>query len=154
MTRRLRTAIVALAVALCGLAAPALAGETVVVTNRVVYPGETVTADVLDEVPLRRRLQNPASVVYAPDQLLGKVARRTLLPGRLIAVGSVREAYLVETGSPVSVLFVHGPLVISATGVPLQSGAAGDMIRLRNLDSGSVFTGIVMQDGTVRVPSS
>ncbi|TKT77674.1 flagellar basal body P-ring formation protein FlgA [Aquamicrobium sp. LC103] len=136
------------------LATPASAQETVVVTNRVVYPGETVTTETLDEVPLRRQLKNPAAVVYSRVELEGKVARRTLLPGRLIPVNSVREAYLVEPGSPVTVMFVHGPLSISATGVPLQAGAAGDLIKVRNLDSGTVVSGTVMADGTVRVGAS
>ncbi len=37
---------------------------------------------------------------------------------------------------------------------PPQAGAAGELIRVRNLDSGSVFTGVVMADGTVRVSAS
>jgi flagellar basal body P-ring formation protein FlgA len=105
-------------------------------------------------VPLRRHLKNPSSVAVHWRQLEGKVARRTLLPGRMIAVTSVREAHLVEAGKPVQVLFMHGGLQIAIAGVPLQAGAAGDLIRVRNLDSGAVFTGVVMNDGTIRVSAS
>ena len=89
-----------------------------------------------------------------PEEIEGKVARRTLLPGRLIPTGSVCEPYLVETGSPVTVMFVEGGLTISTKAVALQSGAAGDMIRLRNMDSGVVLSGIVLADGTVRIGAS
>ncbi len=151
MTRLLRPALLAAVLATTAPAATAMAETLVVVANRVIYPGELVTGDSIDEVPLRRTLRNPASVVYEPAQVAGKVARRTLLPGRMIPVNSVREPHLVEAGSPVQVVFQQGALVISATGVPLQPGAAGDTIRLRNVDSGIVFSGIVLEDGTVRV---
>ena len=47
--------------------------------------------------------------------------------------------------------FVHGALSITATVVPLEPGAVGDMVRLRNPDSGKVLTGIVLADGSVRL---
>lgn len=132
-----------------GAAAPAAAQELAVVATRVVYPGQIVSADALKDVPLRRRPRG--TIVHNAEEIVGKVARRTLLPGRLIPQGSVREPYLVETGSPVTVTFEQGRLSISLTAVPLQSGAVGDMVRMRNMDSGATFTGIVLADGTVRV---
>ena len=52
------------------------------------------------------------------------------------------------------VMFVSGPLTISATAVTLQSGAAGDFVRVRNVDSGKTFSGTVMADGSIRVGAS
>lgn len=155
MRRFLRKTLLAAALApLAAATLPAFAQETVIIPTRIIYPGETISADALEEVPLRRQLKNPSSVALAVQQLDGKVARRTLLPGRMIAVGSVRDAYLVEPGSPVQVMFVHGGLQIAISGVPLQSGAAGDVVRVRNIDSGAVVSGIVMADGTIRVSAS
>jgi flagella basal body P-ring formation protein FlgA len=54
----------------------------------------------------------------------------------------------------VRVIFMQGGLEIALSAVALQAGAAGDMVRLRNVDSGSVFDGVVMADGTVRVSAS
>ncbi|KAB2865384.1 MAG: flagella basal body P-ring formation protein FlgA, partial [Bauldia sp.] len=82
MIRRLRVLLPAVLLALAaGAALPARAQETVIVPTRVIYPGETVTADLLQEVPLRRQLRNPAAVERDWRALDGKVARRTLLPG-------------------------------------------------------------------------
>jgi flagellar basal body P-ring formation protein FlgA len=105
-------------------------------------------------VPLRRQLPNPSAFVMAREQAVGKIARATLLPGRMIYTTAMRDAYLVETGAPARVMFVNGSLMISMTGVPLQSGSAGDMIKVRNMHSGVVFTGVVMADGTIRVSPS
>lgn len=154
MRRILRTTLLAAALSTMAGFLPALAQEMVVVPTRVIYPGETVTADSLQEVPLRRQLRNASSIAMLPGQIEGRVARRTLLPGRLIGLSAVRNAYLVETGTPVQVRFVHGALEISISGVPLQAGGAGDVVRVRNVDSGTVFTGTVMDDGTIRVSSS
>jgi flagella basal body P-ring formation protein FlgA len=38
--------------------------------------------------------------------------------------------------------------------VTLEPGSAGDVIKVRNMDSGRVFSGIVMADGTIRVGAS
>jgi flagella basal body P-ring formation protein FlgA len=41
--------------------------------------------------------------------------------------------------------------VITAQGVALQNGGLGEIVRARNLDSGIIISGTVMQDGTLRV---
>ncbi len=132
----------------------AAAQETVVVPTRVIYPGQEIGFDLLEVVPLRRELPNPAIYALDMEQFAGKVAKNTLLPGRMVAVAALREAYVVEAGKPVEMQFVQGPLVISVTGVPLQPGSTGDIVRIRNLDSGAVVSGVVMADGTVRVSAS
>lgn len=121
------------------------------VSTRVIYPGQTIQADALKDIVLKRPPRGISAIVRSSDEIVGKVARRTLLPGRLIPEGSVREPYLVETGSPVTVIFRSGALSISLIAVPLESGAAGDVVKLRNMDSGAVFSGVVLSDGTVRV---
>jgi flagella basal body P-ring formation protein FlgA len=131
--------------------APALAQEVVLIPNRVIYPGETLERAILREVTLRPGKVVPPAVAIAPQQLEGKVAKRTLLPGRYIPAAALREAWIVEQGASIRVMFVSGELIISATAVTLQSGAAGDLVRVRNIDSGKIFSGTVMADGTVRV---
>lgn len=131
--------------------AQAAAQDVVVVATRVIYPGETVTSEALDLVTLKSGKQAPAAVTMAVGEIEGKVARRTILPRRYIPLSAVREPWLVERGAPARANFVHGGLTITITAVPLESGSAGDTIKLRNLDSGTVFTGTVLADGSVRV---
>ena len=162
MTRPCRLSIVgtvartaALCVALaCATQAPAAADELGVIPSRIIYPGETIAADSLGMA--RVRPGKPSTIVFAhePRELVGKVAKRTLLPGRFVPLASVRDAYLVAQGASVQVMFVEGGLTISVSAVTLESGSAGDLVKVRNIDSGAVFSGTVMGDGTVRVGAS
>jgi flagella basal body P-ring formation protein FlgA len=146
--------VIPLCILIGGASLPALAGEIVFVPNRTIYPGQTVTFDALREVELKPGRQAPDAVAFRAEELDGKVARRTLLPGRYVPLASLREAYLVEQGAPVQVIYQAGALTITATAICLQSGSAGEVVRVRNLDSGKTFNGIVAGDGTVRVGAS
>ena len=141
---------------LSGLFAAALADgaraeEFAAVVNRIVYPGQTIAPEAVEEVPFKATGRLTGPVAQSLDEVTGKVARRTLLPGHLIPVSSLREPYLVEAGAPVLAMFVHDGLTITATAVSLEPGALGDMVRLRNPDSGKVVSGVVLADGTVRL---
>ncbi len=136
---------------LAGMAGVAMAEDVVLVPNRTIYVGETVSLSALREVVLKPGKRIPDGVAFRIEELDGKVARRTLLPARYVPVNALREAWLVEQGAPVQVLFEAGPLKITVSAMCLQSGSAGDVVRVRNMDSGKVFSGVVANDGTVRV---
>lgn len=145
-------AIVALALFVGVL--PARAQEVVLIPNRVIYPGEAIDLAALREVTLKPGKVIPPAVAFRVREIEGKVAKRTLLPGRYIPAAALREAWLVEQGVPVQVMFVSGSLTISASAVTLQPGAAGDFVKVRNIDSGKIFSGTVMADGSIRVGAS
>jgi flagellar basal body P-ring formation protein FlgA len=138
----------------CAAPAPAAAEELGVIPTRIIYPGETVAADSLQMARVRPGKPSTIAFAHEPSELIGKVAKRTLLPGRFVPLTSVRDAYLVAQGAAVQVMFVEGGLTISMTAVTLEPGSAGDMVKVRNTDSGAVFSATVMADGTVRVGAS
>ncbi|MEW6632216.1 MAG: flagellar basal body P-ring formation chaperone FlgA [Pseudomonadota bacterium] len=135
-------------------AASQAVGDAVLIPNRVIYPGETVEAAALKQVTLIPGKHKPDGMATRIEELQGKVAKRTLLPGRYIPAAAIRDAWLVEQGASVQVYFTAGALTISASGVTLQPGAAGDLIKIRNIDSGKIISGTVMADGTIRVGAS
>ena len=136
------------------IASSQAAGDVVLIPNRVIYPGETIEPGALKQVTLILGKHRPDAVATTADELDGKVAKRTLLPGRYIPVTAIREAWLVEQGAAVQVYFIAGGLTISATAVTLQPGAAGDLVKVRNIDSGKIFSGTVMADGSIRVSAT
>ena len=157
MTLRRKIAVLRLAgglAALYALAVPALAQDVAVVTRHVVYPGQEVSAGDLKVVPVMNHNRDLRTVATRIEQVDGKLTRLTLLPGHYIPLNAIRDAYTVEQGAAVRVLFSGNGLVITATAVTLEPGSAGDVIKVRNTDSGRVFSGIVMADGTIRVGAS
>lgn len=130
---------------------PALAERRMaVIPTQTIYPGEVIDAHRLEEV----EVTNPAltgDYAVSADQVTGKVTSRTLLQGRVILVSALREPYAVERGKAVRIVFSNGPLTITAGGAPLENAAVGDLIRVRNTDSGIIVSGTVMDDGTIHV---
>jgi len=130
------------------------AGEVVLIPSRVIYPGEMIDTGALKPVTLLPGKHRPDAVATQAEELQGKVAKRTLLPGRYIPTAAIRDAWLVEQGAAVQIYFTAGGLTISASGVTLQPGAAGDLVKVRNVDSGKIISGTVMADGTIRVSAT
>lgn len=142
----------ALAVA-AGLAAGAAAQTmTVPVPTATIYPGDFIDPGVIDERTFRQS-QVAHGFVDSRSMLQGKIARRTLLPHHPIPLNAIDEVDLVTRGTPVQLVFRQAGLVITAYAQPLQDGSEGDIIRVRNADSGTVVMGVVQADGTVRVGS-
>jgi len=144
-----RAAFAAIAIVVASI--PAAAQELGVIPSRIIYPGEQIAADALDMARVRKGRPTTTAFAREPVELIGKIARRTLLPGRFVPLAAVRNAYLVQQGAPVQILFVDGGLTISATAITLEPGSPGDVVKVRNADSGKVLTGTLMADGTVRV---
>jgi flagellar basal body P-ring formation protein FlgA len=142
---------VALAVAVLGLGAGvALAQNTAVIPKQVIYPGEIISSTQVDVVAVT----NPnlaGGYARTKEEVVGMVAKRTLLPGRTIPVNGLREAFAVKRGTSVRLTFSIGNMLISASGTPLTDASVGEIVKVRNIDSGSIVSGTVMADGTVQV---
>jgi flagella basal body P-ring formation protein FlgA len=121
-----------------------------VVPNQIIYPGQEIPAFAVKEV----EITNPnlaGGFASSVGQVIGMISTRTLLPGRTIQLSALRPAYTVKVGQPVRLFFNVGNMTISASGSPLDNASIGDVIKVRNLDSGITVSGTVMADGTVQV---
>jgi flagellar basal body P-ring formation protein FlgA len=141
----------ALVVALAGVSAAVAQNLDLPVPRTTIYPNETISADQLMDRAFIANSVNRSSVLDDRQGLVGKVARRTLLPGQPVQVNAVRDPYLVNQGKSSLVVFENGGLTISTQAVALQNGGVGDVVTLRNPDSGVVIQGTVERDGTIRL---
>ena len=116
-----------------------------------IYPGDTLADDQLVERAFIAHTVARSTVHATRQSLIGKDARRTLLPGQPIPVGSVRDPYAVLQGKAALVVFEDGGLTITTNAMALQNGNIGDVVSLRNIDSGTVIKGTVAPDGSIRV---
>jgi flagellar basal body P-ring formation protein FlgA len=132
-------------------AAPSLGQETLVPTPKaVIYPGDIILDEMLADVPTPAR-DGSGPFVNSRSLIVGKAARLTLLPGHAILFSGVSNRKLVSNGAEVKLVFSEGDLVIMTTGSALQDGSIGDIVRVRNDDSGVTVTGAVQPDGSVQV---
>jgi flagellar basal body P-ring formation protein FlgA len=146
---------VTLGVLSCALlaCAPARAAQNNVlpVPSVTIYPGDTLKAAFLVDRDFSADPPVQGSVIDSRADLIGKVARRTLLPGVPIPLNAVNEPNAVANGAKVRVIFEQDGLVIETYAAALQSGAVGQVISVRNLDSGLTIAGTIQADGSVRV---
>jgi flagella basal body P-ring formation protein FlgA len=148
-TRVLAALAIGLALARAGVAQ---AGEaTLPVPNVVIYPGDIIRDNMLTDVPAGQVQDAAGTIVDSRDALVGKLAKRTLLPGRAILTIAVGTPRAVKNGAEVTLFYQEGGLTIVAEGSALQDGSVGDVIKVRNVDSGVTVSGAVQSDGSVRV---
>lgn len=114
-----------------------------------VYPGDTITAGIVELVPAGQA-QRLGDAIADKESLIGKMARRTLLPGQPIPRSAIREPFAIQQGKTVPLIFQSGNITITGIALALESGSAGDIVSARNPDSGAVIRGVVQADGTLR----
>ncbi len=90
----------------------------------------------------RRSGRVPARVVFAIGQTISRVNT---------SVTVECPEPIVKPGDRVSIVAYAGPVRASVPGEATQVGRVGDLIRVRNLLSGSSVMGRVMADGSVEV---
>ncbi len=112
------------------------------------YPGDVITdAHLIDRafrLAMRASVDNRLALV-------GKVARRTLLPGQPIPTNAVDDPKIVRRGVPTQVVFRESEMVITGIVEPLQSASVNEMVKARNPDTGLTVIGVVQANGTIRV---
>jgi|SRR5271165_1830679 len=117
----------------------------------VIYPGEVIRDGMLVDSALDPAPDTGGPFIESRAMVVGKVARLTLLPGHAIPYAGVSNRKLVANGAEVRLIYAEGGLLIVTTGAALQDGSSGDIVRVRNSDSGVTVSGVVQPDGSVNV---
>lgn len=120
------------------------------VPRLTIYPGDVISAESLGS-----QLYGPAAerlpVFRSREALIGKVARRMLLAGKPVPLNAIRDAEVIQQGKHVKLIFQADALTITGVGVALQSGGVGEVLAVRNVDSGATVRGTVQADGSVKL---
>ncbi len=146
-----RAALATLA-ALAAAFGPAWAQESPAPSPKaVIYPGDIILDAMLTDLPGGGTRDGGGPYVDDRSLIVGKTARLTLLPGHAIPFAGVSNRKLVANGAEVKLVYSEGGLLIVTSGAALQDGTIGDIVRVRNSDSGVTVSGAVEPDGSVRV---
>ena len=113
--------------------------------------GELIKDDMITERIFDQNALGVAMFVDGRQVLVGRMARRALLPGQPIPTNSVEDPWTIARGAMVKVVVEDSGLSIVTYGAAMQSGAPGALITVRNTDTGVIIRAIVQADGTVKV---
>ena len=150
--RKTRRQLVFLIASLVLASSPLRGEERLLPVARVtIYPGDQISDAMLEDKSFVVAATTETSLATSRSALIGKIARRTLLPGAPIPSIAVDIQKIIRIGSQVKIVFSEGGMLIVAFGVAQQAGAIGDVIRVRNQDSGLFVSGRIQPDGSIRV---
>jgi flagellar basal body P-ring formation protein FlgA len=90
-------------------------------------------------------------VVRDRAMVIGMQVKRQLQAGVPIPVAELMQPTQISRGEPVRLQLQVGGLSLTGQGVALESGAAGELIRVRNISSQAVLETEVVGPGVVRV---
>ena len=125
----------ALALAFALTASPCMAEMLeAVVAARTIPRGEVLGHDALMLVPVRS-LPGPAYVA-AMGEARGRVARRTIVRGRLVPHAALRPADHVEKGALLRLLYRAGTLTIAVPATALEPARIGGTLVVRVPETG------------------
>ncbi len=89
--------------------------------------------------------------IYDPHKLIGMQTVRTLRGGHFIEYDDLAIPPVITKGELVKILAGKGNLKISTSGVARNSGALGDVIRVKNINSNKLIYAKVSSPGIVSV---
>lgn len=124
--------------------------EAVVVTARSLPAGQLLRAEDLLQ---QKQDVSDLSPGYLTDplQAIGLEIKRTAGKGVVVTRAMLVKPLLVERQAQVYIVSQRGGVEIRTEGQALQDGREGELIRVKNLRSGRVVTGRVVDEETVEV---
>jgi flagella basal body P-ring formation protein FlgA len=120
------------------------------VLRRPVAVGAVIDEDDIDWLRMPSDKINRNIVTDLRD-LLGRSPRQPIHPQRPVRARDVERPVTVEKGALVTMTLAMPQMMITVTGQALDSGAEGDLIRVRNSRSHAMVQGVISGPGQVRV---
>ncbi|GAB5413251.1 MAG: hypothetical protein Cons2KO_08540 [Congregibacter sp.] len=106
-----------------------------------------------DLVMRERRITTQATdLIMDPKVAVGMELKRPLPAGSELRYGAVTQPQLVARGQRVTLVAGSDGLEVRMQGKAMANGAQGDRLMVTNLSSGRRIEGVVLGDGSVRIP--
>jgi flagella basal body P-ring formation protein FlgA len=120
------------------------------VLKRQLGRGDIIEANDLDTKTVAEGLLRKDSITDA-GELIGQSPRAIISSDRPIRQAEVSAPLVIRKGQPVEVTYTSPHMRLKITGVALQDGAKGELIRIKNDKSEKSVSGKVMASGHVEV---
>lgn len=120
----------------------------VVVTATSVASGKPLAAN--DLTLDRRDISSVPDPMSDIDEATGQAPLRPLRPGQVLQKRLLSAPVLVKRGEVVLIEARSGPVQVTASGEALEPGKRGDVVRVRNVNTGKIIRARVVEAGTVQ----
>lgn len=122
-------------------------GRLAALTRIPVLSADLRSGDVISEADITF-IDAPAkdvtsAVIVSKDRLVGMTPRRGVAAGKAITTADLQMPTVVKKGDAVTMTLRSGTLQLTAQGKALESGAAGERVRIVNIASNQVVDAIV-----------
>lgn len=101
----------------------------VVVANRDIPPNSVISEN--DLVTISRDIDDIDQIITELHQAVGKLAIRRISKGEVVKKNDLQQVKVIKRGQNVNVEVISGNVKIYTTGIAIQDGGVGDVIRLR-----------------------
>ncbi len=96
-------------------------------------------------------LKVPKDVIRSINYPVGKQLKRSVKKGTVLRRSAIKEAPLVKKGNTVKLVAEQGILSVTTYGKAKNDAVFGEMVKVENLKSKKIVTGVVMDAFTVNV---
>ena len=119
-------------------------------TARPVLRGEALVTNSIEvrQVPLQ---DLPLNAIRSMDELAGLEASRALSAGTALSLNTLKARQLIKQGQQVVIRASGRGIQVKMAGTALKNGASGELIPVRNSNSGRIVRAAVIDDSTVQV---
>lgn len=105
-----------------------------------------------DIVSFRKEVSNYHSgYLTKPDQVIGKVTKRSLNEGDVFTNRNLKAPLLVHNGEEVTIIASVGSIQVRSKGKAMKDAAKGEKLKVRNIRSKRLVEAVVLSPGTVGV---
>lgn len=120
------------------------------VLSRSMNDADVISKDDIAYVELPEQRVNKNAIQTA-DALIGLSPKNRISAGRPIRAHEVTKPRMVEKNGQVALIYSTEHLTIHGVGQALENGTMGDLIRIKNIDSGRAITAKVIDHNKVEV---
>ena len=123
--------------------------QQIPVLNRALKTSDVITQDVLSLE--KRFVSNVREVVLNTESLVGMQVVRYMNAGQSFLFSDLKKENVVQRGQIIKAMMGNDTFEVSISAQVEESGAIGDVIKVKNLDSQKVFSAKVIERGLVRI---
>lgn len=123
--------------------------QVVPVLNQSVKMGEVLSEEMVTME--NRQMMHMRDTVQKPEAVVGMQASRFLNAGQILQYSDLKKETVLKKGQMVKAMFGSANFEVAVSAEAQESGAIGDVVKIKNMDSQKIFAAKIVERGIVRI---